>query len=296
MKKPRPERPLLHRFPRPGQGPSRRRWPGPRSTSTWARACAPLSWILDAFCPWRSFVVIPAEGLPTAFTFVIDAARVADDSWLDEDHVLGFAPMGGQDQIELIADFIKDELEGKTGPRRHRKRHVQLSARGRPDPLSSSSSFRDALRRRQARQCPRPHRPAVADQGRGHDQPLPRGLPDRRRRAQGGLERPRERRLEGHDRDRDRRDRGPCHAQGGQRVGMVVHRRQRDRQRLPHRACRRGLHAASRRELRSRGAADGGHPRHVQARPGRPLAQLPHRPRPPTGSAGTRRISSTSWP
>ena len=74
-----------------------------------------LSWTLDAFCPWRSFVVIPAEGLPTAFTFVIDAARVADDSWLDEDHVMGFAPMGGQDQIELIADFIKDQLPGGKG-------------------------------------------------------------------------------------------------------------------------------------------------------------------------------------
>lgn len=74
-----------------------------------------LSWTLDAFCPWRSFVVIPAEGLPTAFTFVIDAARVADDSWLDEEHVFGFAPMGGQDQIELIADFIKDLLPGEKG-------------------------------------------------------------------------------------------------------------------------------------------------------------------------------------
>ena len=74
-----------------------------------------LSWTLDAFCPWRSFVVIPAEGLPTAFTFVIDAARVADDSWLDEDHVMGFAPMGGQDQIELIADFIKEMLPGAKG-------------------------------------------------------------------------------------------------------------------------------------------------------------------------------------
>ena len=51
-----------------------------------------LSWTLDAFCPWRSFVVIPREGLPTAFTFVIDAARVADDSWLDAEHVLGYAP------------------------------------------------------------------------------------------------------------------------------------------------------------------------------------------------------------
>jgi len=73
-----------------------------------------LSWTTDAFFPWRSFIVIPREGLPTAFTFVIDAARAADDSWLDEDHVYGFAPMGGQDQIEQIADFIKDILpEGR---------------------------------------------------------------------------------------------------------------------------------------------------------------------------------------
>ena len=42
-----------------------------------------LSWTTDAFCPWRSYIVIPAEGMPTAFTFVIDAARVADESWLE---------------------------------------------------------------------------------------------------------------------------------------------------------------------------------------------------------------------
>ncbi|MEW5736623.1 MAG: M24 family metallopeptidase [Thermodesulfobacteriota bacterium] len=71
-----------------------------------------LSFVLDAFCPWRSFVVIPAEGLPTAFTFVIDAARVADDSWLGEENVRGFAPMGGQDQIEQISDFIRDLTGG----------------------------------------------------------------------------------------------------------------------------------------------------------------------------------------
>ncbi|MGC9325205.1 MAG: M24 family metallopeptidase [Desulfomonilia bacterium] len=74
-----------------------------------------LSWVSDAFCPWRSYVVIPPEGLPTVFTFVIDAARVADDSWLDEDHVLGYAPMGGMDQIGQIADFITDILKGKKG-------------------------------------------------------------------------------------------------------------------------------------------------------------------------------------
>ena len=74
-----------------------------------------LSWTLDAFCPWRSFVVIPPEGMPTAFTFVIDAARVADDSWLDADYVLGYAPMGGQDQITLISDHIRKYLKGGKG-------------------------------------------------------------------------------------------------------------------------------------------------------------------------------------
>ena len=69
-----------------------------------------MSWTTDAFLPWRSFIVIPADGLPTVFTFVIDAARAADDSWLDEDHVMGFAPMGGQDQISQISDMINELL------------------------------------------------------------------------------------------------------------------------------------------------------------------------------------------
>lgn len=74
-----------------------------------------LSWVTDAFCPWRSYMVIPAEGLPTVFTFVIDAARVGEDSWLDEDHVLGYAPMGGQDAITAVSDCVKRSLRGKPG-------------------------------------------------------------------------------------------------------------------------------------------------------------------------------------
>lgn len=74
-----------------------------------------LSWTIDAFCPWRSYVVIPREGQPVAFTFVIDASRVADDSWLEEDNVRGYAPMGGQDQIDQIADFIIEDLEAGKG-------------------------------------------------------------------------------------------------------------------------------------------------------------------------------------
>ena len=74
-----------------------------------------MSWILDAFCPWRTFVVIPPSGLPTAVTFVIDAARVQDESWLDQDHVLGYGPMGGQDQVALLSMLIKPYLKGGKG-------------------------------------------------------------------------------------------------------------------------------------------------------------------------------------
>jgi Xaa-Pro dipeptidase len=74
-----------------------------------------MSWILDAFCPWRSYVVIPPEGLPTAVTFVIDAARVADESWLDQDNIIGYGPMGGQDQVALLSMLIKPYLKGGKG-------------------------------------------------------------------------------------------------------------------------------------------------------------------------------------
>ena len=90
----------------------------------------------------------PAEGPPAAFTFVIDAARVADETWLAEDRVFGFAPMGGQDQIELIADFIKDLLKGRKG-------RVGIES-GMSNYLPEGNlthyefeRFRDALRRRE---------------------------------------------------------------------------------------------------------------------------------------------------
>jgi Xaa-Pro aminopeptidase len=74
-----------------------------------------LSWTLDAFCPWRSYVVVPPDGLPTAITFLIDAARVADDSWLDEEQILGYGPMGGQDQISVLRDLIAPHLQNGRG-------------------------------------------------------------------------------------------------------------------------------------------------------------------------------------
>ncbi len=69
-----------------------------------------MSFVMDAFCPWRSYVVIPSEGMPTFFTFCIDSARVASETWLDVDNVRGYFGMGGMDQIAVVSKFITDEL------------------------------------------------------------------------------------------------------------------------------------------------------------------------------------------
>lgn len=69
-----------------------------------------LSFVLDAFCPWRSYLLIPSEGEPVLFTFIVDAARVADETWLSQDNVRAYAPMGGQDQMSVLASLLLDEL------------------------------------------------------------------------------------------------------------------------------------------------------------------------------------------
>ena len=69
-----------------------------------------LSWVLDAFCPWHSYLIIPASGDPVVFTFVVDSARLADETWLPQDDVRAYAPMGGQDQVSCIANYLVDEL------------------------------------------------------------------------------------------------------------------------------------------------------------------------------------------
>jgi Xaa-Pro aminopeptidase len=74
-----------------------------------------MSFIMDAFCPWRSYIIIPSEGLPTFFTFIIDAARVADETWLDMDHMSAYGPIPGIDQVSAITNFIKVNLDLKKG-------------------------------------------------------------------------------------------------------------------------------------------------------------------------------------
>ncbi len=74
-----------------------------------------ISWLTDVFCPWRSYLVIAPKEFPTLVTFAIDAARVADETWLDEGSVWGYSPMGGQDQMDLIASLLKPHLKNGKG-------------------------------------------------------------------------------------------------------------------------------------------------------------------------------------
>ena len=74
-----------------------------------------MSFVMDTFCPWRSYIIIPPEGQPIYFTFAVDAMRVGDETWLDSDHVRAYGPMGGLDQVSAITDYIKEEIGIKKG-------------------------------------------------------------------------------------------------------------------------------------------------------------------------------------
>ncbi len=69
-----------------------------------------ISWIADAFVPWRSYVLIPADGLPFLFTFFIDCARIASETWLDADRVLGYIGQPGLEPIPNIARVIREDV------------------------------------------------------------------------------------------------------------------------------------------------------------------------------------------
>jgi Xaa-Pro aminopeptidase len=74
-----------------------------------------MSFVMDAFCPWRSYIIIPSEGLPTFFTFIIDVTRVADETWLDINHISAYGPLESIDQVSAITNFIKVNLGLKKG-------------------------------------------------------------------------------------------------------------------------------------------------------------------------------------
>jgi Xaa-Pro aminopeptidase len=62
--------------------------------------------VSGVFCPWRSAVVVPAEGEIQLITLMMDAARLEDETWLES--VSGYGPFPGQSFVETIVKHIED--------------------------------------------------------------------------------------------------------------------------------------------------------------------------------------------
>ena len=62
--------------------------------------------VSGVFCPWRSAVVIPADGEIQLITLMMDAARVEDETWLE--NVTGYGPFPGQSFVETIVKHLED--------------------------------------------------------------------------------------------------------------------------------------------------------------------------------------------
>lgn len=56
------------------------------------------------FVPWRSALIIPAEGELTLLTPLLDSGRLADESWLD--NVVGYGALPGIDFFDMIKMHI----------------------------------------------------------------------------------------------------------------------------------------------------------------------------------------------
>jgi Xaa-Pro aminopeptidase len=62
--------------------------------------------VSGAFCPWRSATVVPANGAPRVITLMMDATRVADDSWLDG--IVPYGPFPGQGLVDTAVNYIRE--------------------------------------------------------------------------------------------------------------------------------------------------------------------------------------------
>ncbi|MBK5092324.1 MAG: aminopeptidase P family protein [Actinobacteria bacterium] len=63
------------------------------------------------FVPWRSCIVVPAEGELQLIVPVLDAGRLAEETWLD--NVVGYGALPGIDYLDLIATRINELGLGK---------------------------------------------------------------------------------------------------------------------------------------------------------------------------------------
>ncbi len=72
-----------------------------------------ITHLSGGFVPWRSAIIVPAQGELQLITSALDAARLAEETWLD--NVVGFGGLPGLDFIDRIVARIRElGLENST--------------------------------------------------------------------------------------------------------------------------------------------------------------------------------------
>ena len=65
-----------------------------------------ITHLSGGFVPWRSCVIVPAEGELQLITSALDASRLAEESWLD--NVVAYGALPGIDYLDMIALRLND--------------------------------------------------------------------------------------------------------------------------------------------------------------------------------------------
>ena len=64
-----------------------------------------VTYVADAFVPWRSAVVVSRDGYAGLVTMLIDNARMHSESWLDD--ITPYAPIPGLDLMDVVVSQIR---------------------------------------------------------------------------------------------------------------------------------------------------------------------------------------------
>lgn len=64
-----------------------------------------VNWIAGAYLPWRSLVVFPRDGEVTVYTFLLDLARIQQESWVEK--IVPYVPRPGSDLWDLVIQQLR---------------------------------------------------------------------------------------------------------------------------------------------------------------------------------------------
>ncbi|MGQ9721215.1 MAG: aminopeptidase P family N-terminal domain-containing protein [Candidatus Jordarchaeum sp.] len=71
-----------------------------------------LTYILGAFLPWRSAMIVPLDGEIQLYTVLSDAERIKDDSWIE--NVSIYAPVPTLSWTDQVIAYLKENKLDKS--------------------------------------------------------------------------------------------------------------------------------------------------------------------------------------